>query len=112
MVRSSNGAAGAPSAGGSSAVVAPAPEYTDSSRVSPVVQASAAGVTSAALTAVTMSDVMNWTAQGVSDDDIIARIEHSDVIFRLTAADEVQMRDARVSNQVIHAIAAMQRRSY
>jgi hypothetical protein len=60
---------------------------------------------------VSMRDVMTWTAQGVSDDVIIDRIERSDAVFRLTAADEVQLRDARVSNDVIHALAAMQRRS-
>lgn len=92
------------------AAAATEPDYAQAQYASPVVEASASGITPAALTAITMRDVIEWTAQGVNGEVIVWRIEHSDAVFRLTAANEVQLRDACVSNQVIHALAAAQRR--
>jgi hypothetical protein len=88
------------------------PNCTQADVASSVVEASATGVTPAALSPVTVRDVIEWTSQGVSDDVIIWRIEHSNGVFRLTAANEVQLRDASVSDQVIHAIGAAERRGY
>ncbi len=54
--------------------------------------------------AVTKSDVINWTARGTRDDVIIDRIERSGTVFRLTAADENDLRDRGVSESVIRAM--------
>lgn len=54
--------------------------------------------------AVTKNDVINWTRQGVKDEIIIDRIQRSNSSFRLTAADENELRDAGVSDEVVRAM--------
>ena len=53
---------------------------------------------------VTRDDVVAWARDGKSDDIIIDRIERSDTVFRLTAADEDGLRDQGVSDGVIRAM--------
>ncbi len=53
---------------------------------------------------VTKNDVINWTRQGIHDNVIIDRIERSGTVFRLTAADENQLRDAGVSEEVVRSM--------
>jgi len=53
---------------------------------------------------VSTADVINWTRQGVKDEIIIDRIQRSGSTFRLTAADENQLRDAGVSEEVVRAM--------
>lgn len=53
--------------------------------------------------AVSQGDVIAWTTQGVRDDIIIDRIERSGVVFRLSAADQNDLRDRGVSEEVIRA---------
>lgn len=52
----------------------------------------------------TKQNVINWTDRGVKDDLIIDRIQRSGTVFHLTAADENDLRDARVSEDVIRAM--------
>jgi len=59
---------------------------------------------------VTQSDVIAWSRQGKSDDVIIDRIERSDSVFRLTAADEDTLRQRGVSEDVIQAMRDTARR--
>jgi uncharacterized protein YcfJ len=53
---------------------------------------------------VSRRDVIAWSRQGLSDDIIIDRIERSRSSFRLTAADENELRDNNVSEDVIRAM--------
>lgn len=53
---------------------------------------------------VSRADVVNWTRQGVKDEIIIDRIQRSHTAFQLTAADENQLRDAGVSEEVVRAM--------
>jgi uncharacterized protein YcfJ len=50
---------------------------------------------------VSNDDVISWTQRGVRDSEIIDRIDRSGTIFHLNAADEMRLRDAGVSEQVI-----------
>lgn len=50
---------------------------------------------------VTKGDVMAWSNRGMRDGEIIDRIDRSGTVFHLTAADENQLRDAGVSEDVI-----------
>ena len=50
---------------------------------------------------VTRDDVITWTRRGMRDGEICDRIDRSGTIFHLTAADENQLRDAGVSEEVI-----------
>jgi surface antigen len=50
---------------------------------------------------VTKNDVIAWSGRGMSDPEIMDRIDRSGTVFHLTAADEMQLRDARVSEDVI-----------
>lgn len=59
---------------------------------------------------VTKADIVKWTAQGVREDIIIDRIERSGVVFRLTAAEENELRDAGVSEEVIRTMKNTARR--
>jgi hypothetical protein len=55
---------------------------------------------------VSSEDVIAWSLRGTSDDIIIDRIEHSPSIFHLSASEEIHLRDAGVSNDVIRAMKA------
>ena len=55
---------------------------------------------------VTQSDVIDWAAGGVTDDVIVDRIGHTRSTFHLAAGDEVRLRDAGVSDDVIRAMKA------
>lgn len=59
---------------------------------------------------VALRDVVDWSSRGVRDDIIIDRIERSGSTFKLTAADENQLRDQGVSEPVIQAMRATTRR--
>lgn len=56
--------------------------------------------------ALTTADVIRWTQTGVQEVVIIDRIERSGTRFNLTPADERQLRDAGVSENVIRAMRA------
>jgi uncharacterized protein YcfJ len=53
---------------------------------------------------VTKKDVIKWTKDGVKDEIIIDRIDRSGTVFRMTAADENDLRDAGVSEDVVRAM--------
>ncbi len=55
-------------------------------------------------------EVIDWTNRGVNDEIIVDRIERSGQVFRLTAAEENQLRDASVSPSVIRAMKNTARR--
>ena len=59
---------------------------------------------------ITKDDVIAWTASGVHEDVILDRIQRSDTVFHLTTADENQLRDAGVTDQVIQAMRDTTRR--
>lgn len=59
---------------------------------------------------VTKSDVIAWSQRGTRDDVIVDRIERSGSVFRLTAADENDLRDRGVSESVIRAMRDTSRR--
>ena len=54
--------------------------------------------------AVTVDTVIEWWNDGETEEDIIGRINNSDAEFRLTAKDEVRLRDEGVSDEVIRQI--------
>ena len=58
----------------------------------------------------TQDDVVAWSREGLSEEVIIDRIERSDAVFRLTAADEDNLADRGVSETVIRAMRATARR--
>ena len=58
----------------------------------------------AAAGGVSRNDVITWTKQGMKDEIIIDRIERSRAVFRLTAADENDLRDNSVSEDVIRTM--------
>ena len=60
--------------------------------------------------AMSRRDVMEWSDRGVSDEVIIDRIERSGQVFRLTAAEQNELRDAGVSERVIRAMKNTARR--
>ena len=53
---------------------------------------------------VSKSQVIHWTRQGVKDEIIIDRIDQSGSVFSVTAADENELRDAGVSEEVIRSM--------
>lgn len=55
-------------------------------------------------------EVLDWTQAGARDDVIIDRIERSDTVFRLTAGDEMELRQKGVSEDVICAMKETARR--
>jgi surface antigen len=59
---------------------------------------------------VTQIDVIRWTERGVRDDIIIDRIERSATVFHLSAADQNDLRDEGVSEDVIRAMKDTARR--
>ena len=50
---------------------------------------------------VTRGDVIAWSNRGMRDSEIIDRIDRSGTVYHLSAADENDLRDARVSEDVI-----------
>ena len=61
--------------------------------------------------ALSRTDVVRWSDDGVSDEVIIDRIERSGTIFRLTAKDETSLRDRGLSADVIEAMKDTARRT-
>jgi hypothetical protein len=59
---------------------------------------------------VTQEDVISWTARGMHDGEIIDRVHRSGTVFHLTAADEMRLRDAGVSETVIFEMRDTERR--
>jgi len=59
---------------------------------------------------VTNDQVITWTRAGARDDLIIDRIERCDAVFRLTAGDELNLRQQGVSEDVIYAMKEAARR--
>lgn len=59
---------------------------------------------------VTKNDVIKWTDQGAKDEVIIDRIDRSGTVFNITAADENELRDAGVSEEVVRAMKDTARR--
>ena len=55
----------------------------------------------AASNRVTQSDVIAWSNRGMRDSEIIDRIDRSGSVYHLSAADQNDLRDARVSEDVI-----------
>ncbi len=53
---------------------------------------------------VTREDVILWSVHGISDDVIIDRIERSGSVFSLPTSEEIHLRDAGVSDEVIRAM--------
>jgi surface antigen len=58
----------------------------------------------------TKEQVATWARQGTRDDIIIDRIERSDSVFRLSAADEQNLQQQGVSEDVILAMKETARR--
>ena len=56
---------------------------------------------SAASGRVTQGDVIAWSNRGMRDSEIIDRIERSGTVYHLSAADQNDLRDAHVSEDVI-----------
>ena len=52
------------------------------------------------------ADVIGWVTRGTSDDVILDRIQHARNAVRLTAGDELRLRDAGVTDEVIRAMKA------
>lgn len=48
------------------------------------------------------ADVISMTKAGLSDDDIIRRIDATFSVFRLSSADVVRLRNAGVSERVVN----------
>ena len=59
---------------------------------------------------VTKEDVMSWTSHGMRAGEIIDRIDRSGTVYHLSAVDESDLRDARVSEDVIIAMKDTARR--
>ena len=53
---------------------------------------------------ITKRDIIAWSDDGVKDEVIIDRIDRSGQVFRLTAAEQNELRDAGVSEKVIRAM--------
>jgi surface antigen len=68
------------------------------------------GNTYAASTRVAPDDVIAWSRRGMHDSEIIDRIDRSGTIFHLNAADEMRLRDAGVSEDVIREMRETSRR--
>lgn len=77
------------------------PTYTPPAQQTPAYTPPAA-----AAQALTKADVKLWASQGVREDIIIDRIQRSGTRFNLSAADENELRDARVSEAVIREMKA------
>jgi hypothetical protein len=62
--------------------------------------------TPAATQPVTQQEIIRWSVRGESDDVIIDRLQKSPAIFHLGTSDEIHLRDAGVSDEVIRAMKA------
>jgi len=87
-------------------VVTPAPDCSAAVRVEPV-HATRAETASAA---VCPRDVIRWSRDGRTDEQILQTLEERRAVVPLTAADENNLRDAGVSETLIEAIKTMSRR--
>ncbi len=82
------------------------------SAVAPAMSVATADVPPAELAApaaadeVSQSDVIGWTLGGVSDGVIVDRVGHARASAELSAGDELRLRDAGVSDDVIRAMKA------
>ena len=54
----------------------------------------------------TSADIVNWSRRGWTDDQIIDRLDRSGVCFHLNTSDELKLRDAGVSDEVVRAMKA------
>jgi hypothetical protein len=50
---------------------------------------------------VSQDDVIAWSRRGMRDSEIIGRIDETGTVFHLYAVDEMRLRDAGVSEDVI-----------
>ena len=82
---------------------AAAPESVASAKSTAMAAPAPAGDSPAS---VSQSDVIGWAARGVTDDVIVDRIDHAQSTFHLSAGDEMRLRDAGVSDDVIRAMKA------
>jgi hypothetical protein len=55
---------------------------------------------------VSEQDIIRWSTRGDTDDIIIDRLQRSPAIFHLGTGDEIHLRDAGVSDEVIRAMKA------
>ena len=55
---------------------------------------------------VTRQDIIDWSIHGISDDIIIDRVQHNPCNFHLSAGEEIELRDAGVSDEVIRTMKA------
>ena len=55
---------------------------------------------------VSESDVIAWVARGTNDEVILDRLQRASNAIRLTAGDEMRLRDAGATDEVIAAIKA------
>jgi hypothetical protein len=55
---------------------------------------------------ISSNEVIAWSLRGTRDEVIIDRIECSGTVFHLTASDELHLRDAGVSADVVRAMKA------
>lgn len=91
-----------PSAMANTAQVAGAPLIADAN------PSRTAGISSIELSRrpVTRQQVIAWTNRGLRDEVIIDRIACSGTIFHLSTSDELNLRDAGVSSDVVRAMRA------
>ena len=69
----------------------------------------ASSPSSAASGRVSKSEVIAWSNRGMRDSEIIDRIERSGTVYHLSAADQNELRDARVSEDVIREMKETER---
>jgi hypothetical protein len=81
-------------------VVTPAPEYLAAVQTTPV----STKVVETASVTVGPRDVIRWSRDGRTDEQILQMLEDCRAIMPLTAADENHLRDAGVSETVIEAL--------
>ena len=55
---------------------------------------------------VSQADVIAWVTRGTTDDVILDRIQHARTAVPITAGDEMRLRDAGVTDEVIRAMKA------
>jgi len=53
---------------------------------------------------ITREEVIAWSLRGTRDETIIDRIECSGTVFHLTTSDELRLREAGVSDDVVKAM--------
>ena len=55
---------------------------------------------------ISREEIIEWSIRGFSDDMIIDRIDRSNCAFHLSASEEIHLRDAGVSDEVVRAMKA------